>query len=620
MARRPRHDTVPSPRGTAAPARPPRLHAPHPLLAALALFLVVAGTRWWLVGQYATDLPWLDQWDAEAQGIYQPLHAGTLSIAAWFAPHNEHRIFFTRILAAALLRLNHQWDPRLQMAVNAALYALIPAVLFLVLRRDRPPAFQVFCWVLLAVLGCAPYAATNTLLGFQSQFYFLAGFSLVCMWLLVNSRPGSLAWIGGILAGFAALFSMGSGYAAAIAVLGVLVAAALRKTKEFPYWARANAPTLVAAAAIVGAGILLRASAPESAAFAARSAGDFAGFLVGCLSWPGSPALLLAFVTWIPFFAFAALYLRARTPDDAAARFVLGIGFWVLLQAAALALYRANSGEGIESRYTDILAFGLLANALAAVWFLNLRRWAPVAAAVWFAVSGFGLYTASSTATAASWKEAMEIRRAATAGYLATGDRRYLDQAPPHPDTARVAALLQDPGLRPILPAGIRPALALTPVNGSPAPQMVNGLSMPDLRAVPPGVWTFPGLFTRFAMVPASARFEYRVSNAGALPFLLLYTIGDGYQLASPLTVRLPGGGGQGQPAITRCRGECALSGTAGSSPLALMEPKEIGLLSVAALFAVLWGPYVAAAGVLLFLVLVFAPRLRPRRASRTSA
>jgi hypothetical protein len=156
-------------------------------------------------------MPWLDQWDAGAQGLYQPWRTGTLHFQSLFAPHNEHPIFFTRVLALGLLWLNRQSDPRLQMVVNAALYAVIAAGLFLILRRRRTPGFQVSCWVLLAVLCSAPYAATNTLLGFQSQFYFLAGFSLLAIHNLAASRPDSFSWAAGVVAGCAALVSMGSG-------------------------------------------------------------------------------------------------------------------------------------------------------------------------------------------------------------------------------------------------------------------------------------------------------------------------------------------------------------------------------------------------------------------------
>ena len=588
--------------------------------------LLVAGARWWLVGRYGTDVPWLDQWDAEAHGLYQPWYSGTFHLQNWFAAHNEHRIFLTRVLALGLLRLNGQWDPRLQMVVNAGLYAIVFGALFLVLRKGRPPGFQIFCWLALAVLGSAPYGATNTLLGFQSQFYFLTGFSLLTIYALLSARPGSWLWIAGVVAGSAALVSMASGYAAALAILGVLLCSALRSAQEIRQTLVRHWITIAAACGLTAAGFLLRYNPPGHAAMAATSAGDFARFALACLSWPGQPLLLIALLAWIPFAAFLLNYLQGRTPDDDAGRFILGTGFWVLLQAGALSLYRANSGEGLESRYTDILAFGLLANAICAFWLPagggKLRRWIPLLAILWFAVSGIGLYNAAFNGTASSWKQSMEIRRAATAGFLATGDERYLDRAPPYPDAKHVAALLVDPSLAPILPAGIRKPLALLPRHGSPAPEYLSGMSMPDFANVASDVWAFPGMFSHFASIPPSTRYEYQVETNAGPPFLLFYFLGgdSGAVVADSRQARhailpLPSGQDhQGRHAFVYCpAAPCVVSGSSGPSPFAIMEPKQTGILSIAALVAALYGPYVMVAGALVFLVPLLAAIARHR-------
>ena len=602
MGKRRRRESLPSKREEPVDRRASaRLPSPHALLSAFALVLLVAGARWWLIGRYGTDVPWLDQWDAEAQGLYQPWYAGTLHLQSWFAAHNEHRIVLTRVLSLGLLALNGQWDPRLQMVVNAGLYAIVFGALFLVFQKRRPPGFQIFCWLLLAVLGSAPYAATNTLLGFQSAFYFLAGFSLLTIYALSNGRSGSLLWIAGAVAGFAALFSMASGYAADLAVLGVLLCSALRSANEIRQTLVRNWITIAAACGLSAVGLLLRYNPPGHAAMAAKSAADFGWFALACLSWPGKPMLPLALVTWIPFGAFLFNYLRRRTPDDDAGRFILGASFWVLLQAAGLAFYRANSGEGLESRYSDILAFGLLANAICAVWLVasggNLRRWTQVLAILWFAVSGIGLYDASFDGTASSWKQSMEIRRAATAGFLATGDERYLDRAPPYPDAKHIAALLVDRSLAPVLPAGIRKPLALLPRRGSPAPEYVSGMSMPDFGNVSSDVWALPGMFSHFAWIPPSTEYEYQVEAKGGPPFLLLYFLGDHHEAAVAdsrqarhTIVLLPSGQDhQGHHAFVYCpTGQCIINGSSGPSQFAIMEPKQIGFLSIVALVAVI--------------------------------
>jgi hypothetical protein len=607
----------------AGPAPSPRAFV---LLAAIALMLMIIGARWWFIGKFSSDVPWLDQWDAEAQGLYQPSHAGTLGFQNWFAPHNEHRILFTRLLAMALLRLNRQWDPRLQMVVNASLYAMVAAGIFWVLRRGKGLRFSLFCWALVAALGSAPYGASNILLGFQSQFYFLAGFSLLAIYCLVNSRPGSAAWTAGVLSGAAALLSMASGQAAALATLAVLVFAAFRAGESYRLELRRQLATVGAACALAVAGFFFRYSPPGHEQLAAKSAGDFVRYLTACLAWPNSPMVLFAIATWLPFGNFALGYLRRMTKDGPVERFVLGIGLWVLLQAAALSIFRANSEEGLESRYTEILGFGILANAVCVIWLFETKGRMQTLMAflgtAWLALTGFGLYRASFDGNGFQWKQLMEIRRMATAGFVATGQQEYLDKAPPHSDPAHVAALLRDPALRGILPVGIQKPLELEPQNGAPAPLLLNGFSTPDAARITPDVWTQSGVFAKFAVLQPSSPFAYRVRKQTGLPYLLLYLVGNPGQVsvAGHGISMLPGDApGQGQHAVASCpTAECIVSGSGQTGPLAIMEPKEIGWWSVEAVRAAVWGPVVFGAGLALLLGgLVMGMRREPLNGTR---
>ena len=52
-----------------------------------------------------------------------------------FAHHNEHRILFTRLSGLALLALGGQWDPLLQMIVNAVVHTLTLGTMVVVLGR-----------------------------------------------------------------------------------------------------------------------------------------------------------------------------------------------------------------------------------------------------------------------------------------------------------------------------------------------------------------------------------------------------------------------------------------------------------------------------------------------------
>jgi hypothetical protein len=133
-------------------------------------------------------------------------------------------------------------------------------------------------------------------------------------------------------------------------------------------------------------------------------------------------------------------------------------------------------------------------------------------------------------------------------------------------------------------------------------------------------------MFSRFAVAAPSTRFEYRIERKSALPFMLLYLLGDNYDAASadshqarhriiPLP---PGDDGQGHHAFVYCpTAECFLKGSSGPTQLAIMEPKEIGFLSITALIAALWGHYVMAAGAILFAALVLGPMARGRGAPK---
>ena len=170
---------------------------------------------------YGTALPYWDQWD-EAGLWFKPWLEGHLAWGTWFAPHNEHRIFFTRLLDWFVLRLNRQWDPRLQMTINAFIHAGYACGLAcsLWVFNGRKHEGRI-CFLLLPFFAL-PFAAENTIHGFQSQMYFLSIFSVIAMVGLGFGSPGRGWWLGGLAAAVMSLFTMGSGLLASLAVMGLV--------------------------------------------------------------------------------------------------------------------------------------------------------------------------------------------------------------------------------------------------------------------------------------------------------------------------------------------------------------------------------------------------------------
>src|SRR5580693_913725 len=78
-----------------------------------ALFVIVLGAKLWVVQLYGSPLPLWDQW-YEARSFFVPFVEGHLTVADFFAPANEHRILFTRLLDLGVICLNGRWEPLLQ--------------------------------------------------------------------------------------------------------------------------------------------------------------------------------------------------------------------------------------------------------------------------------------------------------------------------------------------------------------------------------------------------------------------------------------------------------------------------------------------------------------------------
>lgn len=179
------------------------------LLVGLGLFLAILGGKFLLIQSHGSDVPHWDQWDIEGERLIKPWVEGDLTIGSLFAPHNEHRPFFTRVWALGLFVLNGQWDARLEAVANAFLHAAAALLLLYLLgphfRGWLKPAFP----LLLILLFALPFNWENTVRGFQSQFPFLLLFTLVHLHGSLTRPPLRPGWWPSQLSGLATLFCMG---------------------------------------------------------------------------------------------------------------------------------------------------------------------------------------------------------------------------------------------------------------------------------------------------------------------------------------------------------------------------------------------------------------------------
>jgi hypothetical protein len=149
---------------------------------------------------------------------------------------------------------------------------------------------------------------------------------------------------------------------------------------------------------------------------------------------------------------------------------LFGTGAWVIVQAAAIAYARGEDGHIlIYSRYMDILGFGAVINALCLVVLIKNSAWkgkrrvaAAAFAAAWIGAALFGAAQLSlRKLMSGSNKEALFPMEENVRAYVATHDLKHLAGDRPYPAADRLASLLDNPGIRRILPAIIRPALPI---------------------------------------------------------------------------------------------------------------------------------------------------------------
>ena len=440
-----------------------------------ALFLTVLGAKLWAIAAFGTGIPFCDQW-GEADEFFRPWLEGHLTVHDWFAAHNEHRILFTRLLDLFILRWNGQWDPLLQMTVNALIHAGyacgLAAGLWFWTGKKRP---GLICGAL-APFFAFPLGAENIIHGFQSQMYFLSLFAVATIAGLGLGRPGKIGWLGGLVAAVLSIFTMGSGLLAALAVAALMVMRMLKDRSATP----PHLLTLGCGLGIFAAGLFLNATAPVNQVFRAGTPLIFVDALLRNLAWPFLELPVLMFLMCLPLAIVGFRYFRRETKTPAA-EFLLAFGLWGFLQAAALAFSRA--GLCGTSRYADTLATLALANLGSLFVIANdggfhriPQRIASLLAVAWVAVCAWGMWQNCEPLLGDYRGVENYFQRSRQLGlietenvraFVATDDAGHLLNQPPWqiPDwnAPRMVALLRQPQLLDLMPAEIRRPLKLEP-------------------------------------------------------------------------------------------------------------------------------------------------------------
>ncbi|HBK44980.1 MAG TPA: hypothetical protein DDZ67_00805 [Xanthomonadaceae bacterium] len=434
------------------------------------VFACALGSHLLYVYHFAAAIPFWDQWDAEGRGLLRPWIEGTLRPAALFQPHNEHRIFPTRLLTLLVFELNGgTWNNLAETYVNALLYGSIPAFMaYMVGRADgtRGTRIVVLCTIL--VFALLPYGWENTLVGFQSQFYFVLLFTLPALALLAFRPEGLGALVLSLVLVAASALTMASGLLAGLAAAGIV---ALNLVNRRIVWDQALLSwVLLAAVAVIAYWKIPQIEGHQ--VLKASSLQEFAHAMLVAIAWPSGRLSILTPLIWAPAVLGIATMLFRRASATSIDYFMAGCVGWAMLQCAAIAHGRGHEMQQVPSRYSDLLVPGLIAS----VWFAGrLWQWAgsgkmiiPARALATLSITALAIALVARVPTdMAQMRERHYLSLIQTenvSAYLRDGDPRHLQQPlmhVPYPDANRLQGYLDDPILRTVLPfpeaRGLRP-------------------------------------------------------------------------------------------------------------------------------------------------------------------
>ena len=445
----------------------------------IALFLVILGAHAWVAGVYSRPLPYWDQWDGEWESLLKPWREGHLTWAALFAGHNEHRIFLTRVVALGLFAANGQWDGYVEMAADALFFALGWTVAARVLVRAFGPPYRLKIVGAVALLGVLPFGYENTVWGFQLQFYQLLFLSLGAIWGIGFLRPGSWGWWGGLLSAALALLTLGSGFMAAAAV-GSLLGLRCLADRRRPTRGEKAAAGWCAAVTVVG-WLSRPGLAPTTHLVMVHSVPEFLAALGRFAAWPYAGNAWLVFATNAPLLLLGVVCLwrgfSARwSGGERLAELLLTIGWWVVMQTAAVAFARGGNHAFPSSRYTDVLCVGTLANFLAMLLIVarvpraGWRTAAAVGGIAWLCFilcSLAGVTSACLSSALPEWQRRTLAGEEKVRWYVGNQDAGVSlpgSEDLPYPSAEHLAALLDDPLLQAVLPWSVRRAVPLEKV------------------------------------------------------------------------------------------------------------------------------------------------------------
>ncbi len=180
----------------------------------------------YLIRHFSVNVPFEDDW--EFTPFLQALHTHHLTFSMLWEPHNEHRIFFPRLLMLALASISH-WNLRLEIVGSFLLVGVSVIVLARIVRISlaRERVLAVIGIIAVSWILFSPVQWENWLWGWQIQWFLMITAVVSTIWFAlraVHAKAVQLWWLAvAAISAIVASYSLVGGIFIWVAVLPILI-------------------------------------------------------------------------------------------------------------------------------------------------------------------------------------------------------------------------------------------------------------------------------------------------------------------------------------------------------------------------------------------------------------
>jgi hypothetical protein len=291
-------------------------------------------------------------------------YEGQLTLGDLTALHNEHRLFFPRLIMLGLAALT-RYDSVAEMYFNAGLLAALGVVLLhLHVRTFGASGRSLLTFLPVPVLLFTWRQHENLLWGWQLQITLCALCSVVSLWLLEGVRGLGARWVGATAAALVATFSFGSGVILWPVGLGLLLWQG-RREGRLPWRATGAWAAVAAIAGVLYVWGYQRPPGHPNPWHFLQSPVGSVYFLLSTLGSAAAdhPSTAAAFGALLVAGAGVVLVeLRRRRVASGPLPLAMGLLLFAFISAVLVLIGRSGFGRdfSITSRYVTLTLFGFV--------------------------------------------------------------------------------------------------------------------------------------------------------------------------------------------------------------------------------------------------------------------